>query len=372
MLKGLIPGQQKPTHSADKHWQFGTFVNNVKKIDHLLHYSCFTLGFDRTDIIQYVCDAMKNVKPEIAESIVHVEDLKLNHASYELSNKLFDMSNGYRSFFALSGSDANEGAVKLSSAYHSIKKNKNKNKIVSFSGSYHGSTFLTSNLGDLLMDNPMYTMNRYESVLRLPRNFNVNDIDWSTVMSIIVEPCSYGGDMKPNKNDFWQKLNYVQEKFDVLIIIDDIFMGGGKTGNYFGWKNLPIKPDICTMGKAITGGYFPLSITLYNEKIHNVLPKNFNWDHGYTYNFSLAGINSALKYLNILEKEHILEKFNGIQKKAIETINNTKFKILNNFGCLYKICDNNGNKNLYIIPLNADEEYFEILKKNLNTYENNR
>jgi adenosylmethionine-8-amino-7-oxononanoate aminotransferase len=369
MLKGLIPGQQKPTHPSKDHWQFGTVENGIKKIDPLLHYGCFTLGFDRTDIIQHVCDSIKNVKPEIAESSIYKEDLKLNHASYELSDKLFNMSNGYRSFFALSGSDANEGAVKLSSAYHSIKKNQNKNKIVSFYRSFHGCTFLNSNLGDLLVNNPLYTMNRYDGVIRLNRDFDVNSVDWNQVMSIIVETCSWGDDLTPNSDIFWEKIKYVQEKFDVILIVDDIFIGGGKTGNYIGWKHLPIQPDIFTMGKSITGGYFPLSITMYNEKIHNILPTNFEWDHGYTYSFSLPGINSALKYIDILEKEQILDKHQSIQNTAIKTIQSTGFEILNRFGCLYMIRKGNF-KNLYMMPLNANDEYFTVLKQDLDYYDN--
>ena len=363
-LKGLIPGKQQPTHPADKHWQFGTIKNGIKMVDPLLHYGCFTLGFNRTDIIQHVCDAMQSIKPEIAESIVHAEDLKLNPASYQLSNKLFEMSGGYRSFFALSGSDANEGAIKLSSAYHHVKKNYHKTQVVSFVGSYHGSTFLNSNIVDLLMDNPMYTMEGYQGALRLARDFDIDQVDWSKVMSIIVEPCSYGGDMTPNSDWFWKKLKFVQEEFDVLLIVDDIFMGGGKTGDYFGWRNLPIQPDICTMGKAITAGYFPLSMTLYNEKIHNTLPANFDWDHGYTYNFSLAGINSALKYLQILEQEKILDKFHTIQHNACNCFLATGYEIINSFGCHYVIKRGN-TQSLYVIPLNATEEYFSVLKQNL-------
>jgi adenosylmethionine-8-amino-7-oxononanoate aminotransferase len=280
------------------------------------------------------------------------------------------MSGGYRSFFALSGSDANEGAIKLSSAYHHVKKNNNKKQVISFEGSYHGSTFLNNNLGDLLMINPMYTMDRYHGATKLARDFEIDQVDWTKVMSVIVEPCSYGGDMTPNSNEFWQKLKHVQQTFDVLIIMDDIFIGGGKTGNYFGWKHLPIQPDICTMGKAITGGYFPLSITLYNEKIHNVLPKNFNWSHGYTYSFFLAGINSALKYIDILEKEDILKKYHYIQSIAINIIESSGFKIVNQFGCLYMIRKGN-YQNIYMIPLNANDEYFKVLRQNLNSYDSN-
>ena len=369
MLKGLIPGKQKPTSLPNNHWQFGIIEDGVKKIDPLLHYGCFTLGFDRNDIIQHVCNSITGVKPEIAESPLHTEDLKLNHCSYKLSNKLFEMSNGYRSFFALSGSDANEGAMKLSSAYHSIKKNKNKNKIVSFFNSYHGSTFLNSNTSDLLLNNPLYNMNRYDGVIKLKRDFDINSVDWSQVMSIIVETCSWGSNLTPNSDIFWEKLKYVQQKFDVVLIVDDIFIGGGKTGNYFGWKHLPIQPDIFTMGKSITGGYFPLSITMYNEKIHNILPTNFEWDHGYTYSFSLPGINSALKYIEILEKEQILNNHQSIQDIAIKTIQSKGFEIINRFGNLYMISKGK-YKNLYMMPLNATDEYFTILKQELDYYDN--
>ena len=212
-------------------------------------------------------------------------------------------------------------------------------------------------------------MNRYDGVIRLNRDFDVNSVDWNQVMSIMVETCSWGDDLTPNSDIFWEKLKYIQQKFDVVLIVDDIFIGGGKTGNFFGWKHLPIQPDIFTMGKSITGGYFPLSITMYNEKIHNILPTNFEWDHGYTYSFSLPGINSALKYIDILEKEQILDKHQSIQNTAIKTIQSTGFEILNRFGCLYMIRKGNF-KNLYMMPLNANDEYFTVLKQDLDYYDN--
>jgi len=111
-LKGLIPEVQQETHPGLPHWKYGTIENNKKIIDPLLHYGCFTLGFDRNDIINHVCEQLKNIKPEIAESAVPTGDtLRLNHASYELADRIYILSNGYRSFYALSGSDANEGAV---------------------------------------------------------------------------------------------------------------------------------------------------------------------------------------------------------------------------------------------------------------------
>jgi len=365
-LKGLIPEVQQETQPALPHWDYGTIEEDSKKIDPLLHYGCFVLGYNRHDIIDYVCEAHKKIKPEIAESVVPTgETLRLNHASYQLAERVYEISGGYRSFYALSGSDANEGAVKLASAYHHQKGNHNKNVIVSFQKAYHGSTFLTINLGaDNLMEDPFYNMPKYSGVTRIPRDFEYVPHEWENVSCIVVETCSYGNNMTPNSKEFWEKLSHIQKEHDVILIIDDIFMGGGKTGNYIGWSHLPVKPDISTMGKAITGGTFPLSMVLYNERIHNSLPQNFKWEHGFTYNYSMPGILSALKYFEILEAEQVLEQHDSIKHRAEETITASGFDIVNSFG-LHFMIRKGKYQMLYIIPMNATDEYFEVLKENL-------
>lgn len=364
-LKGLIPGQQRPTELAAPHWKYGTIVEGRKIVDPLLHYGCFVLGFEMDSVIDQVSNKLKGMKPEIAESIAKVETLRLNHPSYELSNKLFEMTDGYRSFYSLSGSDANEGAVKLASAYHRERNNAGRNILVSFKDSYHGSTFLTASLGaDNLMEDPFYTLEKYHAVRRMDRNFEYRPEDWNDVMCIMIETCSYGNDMEPNSRELWDKLTLIQNRHDVILIMDDIFIGGGKTGNYVGWKHLPIKPDIFTMGKAITAGVFPLSVVLYNDRVHQSLPENFDWQHGFTYNYSMPGILSALNYIEILEKQQLLGKHDELVARATGIITSSGFEIINRFGLLFMIRKNK-NQTMYIIPINASEEYFEVLRDNL-------
>lgn len=200
--QGLIPEKQKPVKPALEHWRYGTFENGERSVDPLLHYGCFTLGFEYPSIIDKVSQVMKNIKPEIAEVVGH-GDLRLNQVSYELQDRLFKVTGGYNSFYALSGSDANEGAVKLASAYHHQRGNTNRTKIVSMTPSYHGSTYLTSSLGcDSLMNDPFYTLNQFEDVIRVDRDFTVKSVNWNEVGAIIVETCSYGDDMIPYTFDF--------------------------------------------------------------------------------------------------------------------------------------------------------------------------
>jgi len=364
--KGLIPAEQVDVELATPHWKYGTIENGIKVIDPLLHYGCFTLGYDCKEIIDYACNQVKIQKPEVAEAMISDEKIRLNHISFKLQDKLYSLTGGFRSFWCLSGSDANEGAVKLASAYHYESNNKHKKYFVSIDKSYHGSTFLSSNLGyENLMDHPLYTMDRYDNIIKVSKDFSVSDVNWESVAAFVVETCSYGGKMEPYSNEFWEKLNYIREQYNVLIIIDDIFIGGGKTGNFCGWKDLPVVPDIFTMGKAITGGFFPLAITFYNEKIHRSLPDNFRWDHGFTYNFSLAGVASVLKYLEILEREKYLTKHNDNITRAKAVFKKAKYTIQNSFGNYFMVKKGRKPAILYMIPINADDEYFTVLEKNL-------
>jgi adenosylmethionine-8-amino-7-oxononanoate aminotransferase len=217
------------------------------------------------------------------------------------------------------------------------------------------------------MDNPFYTLEPHQNTRRISRNWAEQDIDWDNVAAVMIEPCSYGSALLPPTDEWWAHLDKIRTDHDVVIIFDDIFTGGGKTGNYVGWHDTPIKPDISTMGKAITGGFFPLSMVLYNERIENVLPEGFFWEHGFTYSFSLAGIASAIKYLDILERDNLLEKHDEIVERAISVFENNGHVVTSRYGLIFKAArsDDKKDKHFYVIPMNADDEYFEALQENL-------
>jgi adenosylmethionine-8-amino-7-oxononanoate aminotransferase len=370
--KGLIPDrQQEEIYSPLPRWQYGEIRNGKKIIDPILQYGCYVLGYENEEIIDFVSDTIKSNRPEIGELYMpRNEEVRLNHISFDFSNKINNIT-GMNTFFALSGSDSNEGAVKLAAAYHHAKGNFHKKIVVGFEKSYHGSTWLTMSIGhDNFMDQPFYTLDPYQSVKRIPRDFNNDCVDWNSVAAIVIETCSYGKEMIPPLPEFWDRLDRIRLEYDVLIIIDDIFMGGGKTGDYIGWSKMNIKPDISTMGKAITAGFFPLSMVLYSNKIQETLPKNFRWEHGFTYNFSLPGIASATKYLEILERDRLLENHNKLVATAESIFKESGFDIVYRFGLHFKITKER-LKYFYIIPVNATDEYFEVLKDNLEWFTQN-
>ena len=270
------------------------------------------------------------------------------------------MSGGFKSFFALSGSDANEGAIKLAFAYHQKKQNKDRKLIVSFDGSYHGSTYLTQSIGNTLFNvDPFYEMPHYPHRKIVSRDFDLHTLDLETVACIIVESHTYAKKLKPYKDKFWKELEMIRIMYDIPIIVDDIFMGGGKLGKFFGWETTPFRPSIFTMGKAITGGHFPLSMTCYDDYIDKALGDNFNWDHGYTYSFFQPGIISVLYYLEQLS----FDKFDDIRKNVKQVFEKNDFEIQANAGIIFST---KREKPFHLIaPLNATDEYYDVLDTTL-------
>jgi len=366
---GVLPGQQNALQGNVDCWKFGIVENGERIVDPFLHYSSFVLGYKETRIIDSVCEQLKKYKPEVAETLHQGLPPRLNDPHWELAEKLYNMSEGYRSVFTLSGSDAVEAAIKLAAAYNEKMGNK-KNKIVGLNDGYHGTTLLTLSVGSADFENPHYNMERYQSVIRIDRDFELVDVNWNEVMCFVIETCPHNGDTVGYPNEFWNKVKTVQEKYGVIIIIDDIYMCGGKTGKFFGWSDLPVTPDIFTMGKAITGGYFPLAIAMYNEKIHSIIDNDFVWWHGHTYSFSLSGVLSMLEYINIIDKESVLDNHESIKNRAIDTFRNSGYEILGHFGLVFALRYKN-NHTHWVVPINADDEYFEALPRTLKKLNNN-
>jgi adenosylmethionine-8-amino-7-oxononanoate aminotransferase len=359
--KGLIPGKQESVQVDTKHWKFGMCRDGKKIVDSMLHYGAFPLGYDDHGIIDKVCRKLKVCKPETGDNLFKAFEPTLNNPHIELSNKLYEMSKGYRSVYTLSGSDAIEVAIKLAFAYHEKQKN-SKKKIVSFTDAYHGSTLLSLSCGDVGLEKAYHGMNPYQDVIKISPDMH-EEVDWTDVACIVVETCTHYQTINPYGFEVWEKIKLVQQKHDVIVIIDDIFMGGGKTGNFFGFSQLPIHPDIFVMGKSITGGFFPLSVAMYSEKVNEQL-NDALWLHGHTYSFCLSGVLSMLEYIKVLEETNYMNNVDSLVLKAKKYFIDAGFEIVGNYGLVFLLAKNT-YKFRFMLPLNADEEYFEAVPETL-------
>ena len=138
---GLIPGYQVDVNvnnksSVNRYWDYGRIVDGKKQLDPHLHYGCYLLGYKQLDFITKTqIQMILSELPEVGENFLSSDELYLNSRSFELATKIKEMSGGFKSFYALSGSDANEGAIKLAFAYNQKKGNDKRKVILSFDGS---------------------------------------------------------------------------------------------------------------------------------------------------------------------------------------------------------------------------------------------
>jgi len=387
-LKLLFPFNRNQDHSGARKIQSYTKFGFIEKDREVIDLSlgnggAFLLGFDRYDFIDHVNEEMKK------NPFVSGEYMSTNRSVIELTEKLYQLSGGYRSVFALSGSDAVEGAIKIAMLYHKCK-NQIRTNILGIQNSYHGSTHLSSSIGNLsfmaksMQPHPFcIQINREQSEEDLLNEIKSNA---DTAACLVIEPCSWTYRLKQRSEDFWNKLKRICNEKDMLLIFDDIATGGGKTGSFFGFDK-KLEPDIFTSGKSFSGGYFPLSACFVSERVNEIVKYGF-LSYGFTYSFSLSGIYCTLKYLDVLEKEKHFDNFRSVLDKAISVMEQLKKEkvIYNyrNYGLLFdldtpdteeQIYYNNGlNAGLWtpsidhlllVVPLIADDRYFDNLKSRL-------
>ena len=210
-------------------------------------------------------------------------------------------------FFGSSGSDAVESALRLSYMAR-LKQQSDKTKIVTFKGSYHGSTWLTgaiSDLGGLGQHLPDWPENiKLSSPFGNDGQTTLNELaklDVRKISSIVIEPFTYLSGVLQCSYEFWDELNYFCIANDIHLILDESASGFFKTGSPFHYYALPIEPTFIILSKSITAGYVPLSAVAIHNQIWNQLENEWIV-HGWTNSGSVIGLAAANEALNLYEE----------------------------------------------------------------------
>jgi adenosylmethionine-8-amino-7-oxononanoate aminotransferase len=283
----------------------------VNKFDATLGWFSYPLGFQRHDIVDHVANTIKQIAFDSPDGHTSSTVRK------QLSDKLYQLTPGYYSVFGLSGSDAVECAIYTSRLYHGDSQ---KKIILSLETCFHGSTDLCASISGIVnyqgtfkysrkipnVDYGRFGKHAERMFLHEFKNI-INSIGADNISCFVIESCSWSGGLYTYSKQFWQGVQDTCRQNNILLILDDIAMCGGKTGHFFGVNFDIVEPDIVCAGKALTGGYFPLSATLLSKRVYNQI-KNQRFEFGLTYSACISGMASALKYINILEQEHILEQ----------------------------------------------------------------
>ena len=252
--------------------------------------------------------------------------------SIQLSKVLADIApEGIdRFFYGSSGSESNDTVVRLVRRYFDILGKKNKKTFISRTFAYHGSTMASASLGgmqamhdqgDLPLPGFVHAMPPYQ--YKFGKNISedefcklaVNDIEKKiieigsdNVAAFIGEPIQgAGGVIVPPKN-YWNLIQDLCKKYDILLCIDEVICGFGRTGEWFGSQHYNIKPDVITFAKGITSGYLPLSGIGIGKKISNVMiNQGGEFYHGYTYSGHPVACAVAVENIRIIKEEGMIE-----------------------------------------------------------------
>jgi acetylornithine/N-succinyldiaminopimelate aminotransferase len=188
-----------------------------------------------------------------------------NAQSLKLANALVEKSCFDQVFFANSGAEANEGAIKLARKYGSLHKN-GAHEIITFEGGFHGRTLATMSASGKKAFEPLF-----EPKVAGFRKARLNDLDsvkaliTPSTVAVMLEPIQGEAGVWPATDQFLQELRALTKQHGLLLIFDEIQTGVGRTGKLFHYEHAGIEPDIMTLGKGIGGGV-PLAVLLATEK----------------------------------------------------------------------------------------------------------
>mgnify|MGYP000904872979 CR=1 FL=1 len=251
-----------------------------------------------------------------------------------LSQKIAEIAPGNinQIFYGSSGSEANDTAVRLVRHYWALEAKPAKNRIISRNMAYHGSTITGASLGGMkpmhgqlggAVPNIVHVMMPYAFELALPgesdHDFGLRaakavedaivEAGPETVAAFIGEPIQGAGGVKIPPASYWPEIQRICRKYDVLLMLDEVITGYGRTGEWFAAQSMGIEADTITTAKALTSGYQPLSALLVGDRIASALvEKGGEFYHGYTYSGHPVACAVALKNLEIIEREGMIER----------------------------------------------------------------
>ena len=297
---------------------------------------CMNIGYGREEIALTMQEAVKDIGGyfQTFSGSTHKSQILLANKILEKANE--SNLNMKKVFFGLTGSDANDTQIKLSRYYHSIKGNSSKVKVISQKGSYHGCSFLTASIGGIqrykenfslsqdeviIVDCPNYEENQetfqtsveYEDYLCAKLEQTIIENDPNTIACYIAEPIiGVGGVIIPPKN-YFSKIKIILKKYDILLLIDEVICAFGRCGDWFLSGKFKIEADMISLAKGLTSAYFPMSAVIISEKIIDELSElagDSVFCHGFTYSGHPTGCAVALKTIEILENENLINNSN--------------------------------------------------------------
>ncbi len=298
-----------------------------KILDGMSGLWCVNVGYGRQSIVDAATKQMAelpyynsffntSVIPaiELAELLTEITPPQFNHF-----------------FLTNSGSEGNDTILRMVRRYWDIKGNPAKKTFIARKNAYHGSTVAGASLGGMdymheqgdlpipgiaHIDQPYYL--EHGNGLT-PEAFGKKAAGWleekilelgaDKVAAFIGEPVQGAGGVIIPPPGYWQEIERICKKYDVLLVSDEVITGFGRLGTWFGCQYFGFDPDLMTFAKGVTSGYIPLGGVAVGDRVAKVLiEEGGDFNHGYTYSGHPVACAVALENIRILQREKIVEQ----------------------------------------------------------------
>ncbi|MBD8878207.1 aspartate aminotransferase family protein [Roseibium polysiphoniae] len=310
----------------------GIFVedNNGKRyIEGMAGLWSVAVGFGEKRLVEAAARQMEKLP------YYHTFTGKTHGPSVELAEKLVAMAPVpmSKAYFTNSGSEANDTAIKLIWYRSNALGKPERKKIISRVRGYHGVTIASASLTglpnnhrsfDLPIENILHTSSpHYRSMKKdgeSEQDFakrcaqDLEDMILAegpeTIAAFFAEPVMGAGGVVVPPEGYWEAVQPILKKYDILFVADEVICGFGRTGNMFGTETFKLEPDIMTLSKALSSSYLPMSALLVNEKVYGPVADESHkigvWGHGYTASGHPVAAAVALENLKIIEERDLV------------------------------------------------------------------
>lgn len=215
-----------------------------------------------------------------------------------------------RVFYSDDGSTAVECAMKIAIQYFQIIGQSEKKRFVAFDNAYHGDTFGASSIGGIETFFSRFKDLSFPTV-RLNSVDDLKSVDAKEIAAIVIEPKVQGAaGIRLWPDGMLQELRRWCDLNNVLLILDEVMTGFGRTGKMFACEHEGVTPDLMCLAKGLSGGYLPLAVTMTKESIFKTFlgSKNNTFYYGHSYSGNPLGCAAALASLQIFEEDRVLDK----------------------------------------------------------------
>ncbi len=304
--------------------------DGTKLLDAFAGLYCVNVGYGRTDIADAIADQAREL------AYYHSYVGHGTEASITLAKMVLDRAPDHMSkvYFGMSGSDANETNIKLVWYYNNILGRPEKKKIISRWRGYHGSGLMTGSLTGLELFHKKFDLPLTQVIhTEAPYYFRRDDVSMTeeqfvahcaaelealieregadTIAAFIGEPVLGTGGIVPPPAGYWEAIQPILQKHDILLIADEVVTGFGRLGSMFGSLHYDLKPDLITIAKGLTSAYAPLSGSIVSDKVWKVLEQGTDENgpigHGWTYSAHPIGAAAGVANLKLIDELNLVQ-----------------------------------------------------------------